>query len=524
MARPCTECSVATCRRHGRHRRTRTDTTIPETIHLCREHARIFDEGTDYMATDKNMGTTDSTSAEIDLESLGGFRRRVIEAIATVDAEDMAVAYADDDEVVRHIERLRDGVESGEAAKENLRLGHIAIDARFRVGMVHGDMASRIAVIARQGVDDREYLHKARLAIKAAHDALTEVMPCSTVPDCDTVEARILYAASAWKSEREEASHLAQLCQDAHDVLHELGVPGEDADGRGKPADRIRLMVGAQQALVRSVLDALKAAHDALNDAHVETRSDGAILDPAERIQLLVADSVALLARSAAAEVDRDDLRKRKGAMHAKALERRRQVEDLTNEVGRLEAEVQQLRARVGTIAHLLDTGKMDPDGIEYNLQHIHLAHRVARAGRVTDSSVTYDAPDYRDNVPEWILNPNAGRHDGPDPFDLGGDDNDYESALTNFVSDCDGSAQPAATDVPPQTHETPQTPQAGTMGQTPEPLSWRLVGQREEALLNRKGAGTEAGRVLWGTIAARLHRLGRLTEDAESIDEQWGL
>lgn len=64
-------------------------------------------------------------------------------------------------------------------------------------------------------------------ALEAERDetlAALRDLPISKAPDLDTPAARIRYATSAWRSEREEGSHLATLAQDAHDALDALGV------------------------------------------------------------------------------------------------------------------------------------------------------------------------------------------------------------------------------------------------------------------------------------------------------------
>lgn len=62
------------------------------------------------------------------IDGLAYFRRRVIETIATYDAEDIAVATAtDDDEIIEHIAMLRNSVESEEGAKQHLERARAAL-------------------------------------------------------------------------------------------------------------------------------------------------------------------------------------------------------------------------------------------------------------------------------------------------------------------------------------------------------------------------------------------------------------
>jgi hypothetical protein len=82
----------------------------------------------------------------------------------------------------------------------------------------------------------------AEMKLAEAHAAL-DAMPASSAPECDTPAQRIRYATSAWRDEREEASNLATLCQDAHHALDAAGVPSvAGAPGGGTPAQRIELL------------------------------------------------------------------------------------------------------------------------------------------------------------------------------------------------------------------------------------------------------------------------------------------
>jgi len=89
--------------------------------------------------------------------------------------------------------------------------------------------------------EKKEQLRRERDAMQVSLDLANEALdalPCSAAPDLDTPAQRIRYATSAWLAEREEAAHLAQLCQDAHTVLDE--VRGAES---GTPAQRIRWLV-----------------------------------------------------------------------------------------------------------------------------------------------------------------------------------------------------------------------------------------------------------------------------------------
>ncbi len=59
--------------------------------------------------------------------------------------------------------------------------------------------------------------------------------PQSSDPDDGGVVVRLRQLISSHRSDRHDAQHYAQLCQDAHDALDSFGVPQN-----GTPADRIR--------------------------------------------------------------------------------------------------------------------------------------------------------------------------------------------------------------------------------------------------------------------------------------------
>jgi hypothetical protein len=56
-------------------------------------------------------------------------------------------------------------------------------------------------------------------------------------PDCDLAEW-VEYALRGWRSEREEASHLSDLCERTHKVLDGYGAPRD-----GAPAQRAALLI-----------------------------------------------------------------------------------------------------------------------------------------------------------------------------------------------------------------------------------------------------------------------------------------
>jgi hypothetical protein len=73
------------------------------------------------------------------------------------------------------------------------------------------------------------------MEIAAAHQAL-DAMPGTRAPEVDTVAERVRFATRQWLDERAEASHLASLCQLAHDALDHFGLP------TGKPHERIHAL------------------------------------------------------------------------------------------------------------------------------------------------------------------------------------------------------------------------------------------------------------------------------------------
>ena len=79
-------------------------------------------------------------------------------------------------------------------------------------------------------------------------------------PDCD-LAGWIRYALAAWRSEREEARHLADLCQGAHDTLTALG-----AMPKGTPAERIRAFYAAVHAAFSAQLHEANDARSRLAD------------------------------------------------------------------------------------------------------------------------------------------------------------------------------------------------------------------------------------------------------------------
>jgi hypothetical protein len=62
-------------------------------------------------------------------------------------------------------------------------------------------------------------------------------------PDCDLAEW-VEYALRGWRSEREEASHLSDLCERTHKVLDGYGAPRD-----GAPAQRAALLIERLSAL-----------------------------------------------------------------------------------------------------------------------------------------------------------------------------------------------------------------------------------------------------------------------------------
>lgn len=140
---------------------------------------------------DLGDGPDNARVAVVTAPSGPGFRTRLAVALATYGAEDIAAEHttaADDDDLIEHVLALREAAEQSEARQQQIDAAHRALDK----------------------------------------------MPSATAPDCNTPAERIRYATSAWQSEREEASHLAALCQGAHDALTELGDCTE-----GTPSERI---------------------------------------------------------------------------------------------------------------------------------------------------------------------------------------------------------------------------------------------------------------------------------------------
>ena len=94
----------------------------------------------------------------------------------------------------------------------------------------------------------------------ATYTAMSESPIPQPPPDCD-LAGWIRYALAAWRSEREEARHLADLCQGAHNTLTALG-----AMPKGTPAERIRAFYAAVHAAFSAQLHEANDARTRLAD------------------------------------------------------------------------------------------------------------------------------------------------------------------------------------------------------------------------------------------------------------------
>lgn len=89
--------------------------------------------------------------------------------------------------------------------------------------------------------------------LEAIRAALAESPMPNAPADCD-LAGWVRYLLRGWRSERKEASELAQLCQEAHNTLTSLGVPDE-----GTPAIRILYLAVAYRRQISELEEKVRA-------------------------------------------------------------------------------------------------------------------------------------------------------------------------------------------------------------------------------------------------------------------------